>query len=253
MTNTSAESTMATNLAACPMSFVTMASVWWEPWALMKDIASSRESTMRTATMRSSYSVSQSSGDACSALMRARVRPSPLISTPLSLNLRAISGRNPSAIDESTRRFSMALHTAGYCVFESRTMFHAVSISASLSTYTWQTPAACPSTGILVLSWMYFTNWLEPRGMSRSMYSSRPRITPMSSLVSIRTNASAGTPWDAAASLRMRNRACIECNASRPPLNATALPDFRHRDMICGTTSGRDSKMTPSMPMGHLT
>lgn len=77
-------------------------------------------------------------------------------------------------------------------------------------------------------------------------------MTPMSSLVSIRTKASAGTPADAAASLRMRNSACIECRASRPPLKATALPDFRHSDMICGTTSGRDSNITPSMPMGHL-
>lgn len=157
-TNTSAESTMAANLAAWSLLLVTIASVWCEPWVLMKRIASSSESTMRIETMRSSYSVSQSSSVAGFARISARVRPSPRISTPFIPNLRAISGRNPSATSLWTRRFSMALQTAGYWVFESSTTFHAVSMSASLSTYTWQTPAACPSTGILVLSWMYFTN-----------------------------------------------------------------------------------------------
>lgn len=74
----------------------------------------------------------------------------------------------------------------------------------------------------------------------------------MSSRVSMSTKASPGIPSDAAASLRTRNRTWMERSASRPPLNATAFPDLRQRDIICGTTSGRDSKITPSMPMGHL-
>ena len=48
-------------------------------------------------------------------------------------------------------------------------------------------------------------------------------------------------------------RASFELSASAPPLNMTAFPDFRHRDMICGTTSGLDSNITPMTPIGHLT
>ena len=83
------------------------------------------------------------------------------------------------------------------------------------------------------------------------MYLSRSRMTLISALVSRRTNASAGTPAVEAASLRIVNSTRIEFAASLPPLNATALPDLRHRDMICGTTSGRDSNIIPSIPMGQ--
>ena len=83
------------------------------------------------------------------------------------------------------------------------------------------------------------------------MLSWRPSILSMSSRDSMRTNASAGIPTDAAASLRILKSTRMDSAASRPPLNATPLPDFRHRDMICGTTSGRDSKITPSIPMGQ--
>ena len=73
----------------------------------------------------------------------------------------------------------------------------------------------------------------------------------MSSLDSMSTNASPGMPAEAAASRRMLNSVRMDSVASRPPLKATALPDFRQSDMICGTTSGRDSNITPSIPMGQ--
>jgi hypothetical protein len=36
-------------------------------------------------------------------------------------------------------------------------------------------------------------------------------------------------------------------------LKTTEFPLFRQRDIICGTTSGRDSNITPSTPIGHRT
>ena len=45
-------------------------------------------------------------------------------------------GTNVSAMAELTRRVSVALHTAGYWILESRATFSAMSWSANSSTYT---------------------------------------------------------------------------------------------------------------------
>lgn len=93
----------------------------------MKETASSNESTTWIERIRSSYSVSQSSSEAGSADMMARVRPSPRSSTPFIPRRAETIGRKASATSEWTRRFSIELHTAGYCVLESTTISHAFS------------------------------------------------------------------------------------------------------------------------------
>ncbi len=58
---TIAESTSARNRAAAAGSSVTIASVWWLPWAAMWRIAPATPSTCAAAQIASRYSVSQSS------------------------------------------------------------------------------------------------------------------------------------------------------------------------------------------------
>ena len=119
---TSAESTRRTNSPARASSSVTIQSVWCEPWALMKSIASSSPPTALTDTVRSPYSESQSSsvaGAAPSPPSTPMHSASALTSTPFSLNISAILGRNPRRTDLSTKRFSMALQAAGYWILES--------------------------------------------------------------------------------------------------------------------------------------
>ena len=48
------------------------------------------------------------------------------------------------------------------------------------------------------------------------------------------------------------NSASLVCSASRPPLSSTALPLLRHSPPIWISASGRDSKITPTTPMGQL-
>ena len=46
-------------------------------------------------------------------------------------------------------------------------------------------------------------------------------------------------------------RAAVERADSRPPLRMAALPDLSARAAICGTISGRASKIMPMTPIGH--
>ena len=87
--------------------------------------------------------------------------------------------------------------------------------------------------------------------MSRSIYWSMLRIALTSFLLSINTNTPLGMPAEYAAFVRISNSVLFVLDASLPPLNMTALPDLRHNDIICGTTSGRDSNIVPIIPIGH--
>ena len=89
--------------------------------------------------------------------------------------------------------------------------------------------------------------------MMRSMYSSMASIAPTSSRVVSRPAQPSGTPAASLACFITSKSARLERIASRPPLRSTALPLLRHRPAICTSASGRDSKITPTTPIGQLT
>ena len=128
-----------------------------------------------------------------------------------------------------------------------------MSRSAAASTYTWHTPSAWPMTGMRERSMMLRTNAFEPRGMIRSTYSSSASSALTSSRVCSRPSAPAGTPQRTAASCIAAKSARLVASASLPPLSSAALPLLRHRDAICTSASGRDSKITPITPIGQET
>ena len=49
------------------------------------------------------------------------------------------------------------------------------------------------------------------------------------------------------------NSTLLVFTASEPPFRTEALPLFTHSEAICTSASGRDSKITPITPMGHVT
>ena len=88
----------------------------------------------------------------------------------------------------------------------------------------------------------------------RSIASSMPRISVTSPRVSSRVSQPAGIPSTASVARVITSaRIRLEFAASDPPLSSTALPDFRHSAAIWTSASGRDSKMTPTTPMGTVT
>mmetsp|Transcript_37522 Transcript_37522/g.83523 ORF Transcript_37522/g.83523 Transcript_37522/m.83523 type:complete len:300 (-) Transcript_37522:394-1293(-) len=115
----------------------------------------------------------------------------------------------------------------------------------------WQMPSAWPSTGILVLRWMWLTRELLPLGMTRSMTSSRASRSLISSRVWIRWIRSG--PRGPTASTMILCSAALECAASLPPLSSSPLPERRARDAIWGRASGLASKIMSSTPMGAVT
>ncbi len=70
-------------------------------------------------------------------------------------------------------------------------------------------------------------------------------VTPIATLAAL--------PAATAAECKALNKARFECSASRPPLSKTALPLFKQSEAICAKASGRDSKTTPTTPIGQLT
>ena len=100
---------------------------------------------------------------------------------------------------------------------------------------------------------MCFTSSYEPRGMIRSTSRSSDRSSSTSARDCSRLMESAGTPWKPTQALRARWIRALRLfrAASEPPFRITALPDFRASEATCGTTSGRDSKITPTTPSGH--
>mmetsp|Transcript_135 Transcript_135/g.530 ORF Transcript_135/g.530 Transcript_135/m.530 type:complete len:232 (-) Transcript_135:1149-1844(-) len=122
-------------------------------------------------------------------------------------------------------------------------------MSAALSTNTWQTPSACPSTGILVEDWMWLTSAFEPRGMTRSMTSSRASSSLMVSRL-VTSPMTPGSTSGASAATTARCMALLLRVASLPPFSSRPLPERSASAAICGSASGRLSKMIMSTPSG---
>ena len=91
---------------------VRMASVWCEPYSLMWSMASSSESTTFTATIRSRYSVYQSSSVAgLAAANSCRVRSQPRISTPCRQQLgRPSAAGSPATSLWNRKRLDRVAH-----------------------------------------------------------------------------------------------------------------------------------------------
>mmetsp|Transcript_6822 Transcript_6822/g.19669 ORF Transcript_6822/g.19669 Transcript_6822/m.19669 type:complete len:257 (-) Transcript_6822:1478-2248(-) len=128
----------------------------------------------------------------------------------------------------------------------------AMSRLASLSTYTWQMPSAWPSTGILVLFWMCDTRELEPRGMTRSMTSlwDSRSATPSRLVTRLMRSRPTSGATSSMASTMIRCRISLLRVASLPPFSSSPFPDRMARLAICGSASGRASKMISTTPMG---
>src|SRR5262249_28920884 len=121
------------------------------------------------------------------------------------------------------------------------------------STYTWQIPSPCPSTGTLLFSKMYSTNCWLPLGTINST----SRFNVSSSITSARdcssVTASLGAFGSSAnASCQSATSTSFVFAASAPPFSSTAFPDFKASAETCGTTSGRDSNTTATTPNGQL-
>ena len=130
------ESTSSRNLSAREASSVMILSVCPEPCVLINFIASDNLGTTITESLRSVYSVSQSTSTAgFISEMILRVRSQPTSSTFFKQNCLTKGGSISRAISSCTRRVSMALHAAGYCSFESRAIEIALSGSAFESIY----------------------------------------------------------------------------------------------------------------------
>ncbi|CAB4751627.1 unannotated protein [freshwater metagenome] len=119
----------------------------------------------------------------------------------------------------------------------------ALSISASLSTYTWQLPTPVSITGTVELSTTLLMSDSPPRGMRTS---TRPRAVMRyftDSWVSPGTiwMASAGSPDATRESRMMPVRASLLDAAEEDPRRSAALPLFRHRPAASTVTFGRAS------------
>mmetsp|Transcript_116222 Transcript_116222/g.325061 ORF Transcript_116222/g.325061 Transcript_116222/m.325061 type:complete len:222 (-) Transcript_116222:1281-1946(-) len=134
-------------------------------------------------------------------------------------------------------------------------MAAAACVVALESRYTWQTPSACPSTGILVFAFIYDTRALPPRGITRSITSSSANISdtcPLLVIKAIRSRLISPLLPASIASPMTLWIAAFECTASFPPLRSKPLPLAMERAEICGIESGRDSKITIRTPIGTV-
>mmetsp|Transcript_33242 Transcript_33242/g.106046 ORF Transcript_33242/g.106046 Transcript_33242/m.106046 type:complete len:452 (-) Transcript_33242:397-1752(-) len=131
----------------------------------------------------------------------------------------------------------------------------ALAGSAFSSTYMWHTPSACPSVGMRVDAMMCCTMALLPRGITRSIAPCSLSSAPIWARDS--TNPSR-EPLTRPCVARSTVEARIECRtafvreASLPPLSSNPLPEAMARAATCGTTSGLDSKMTSTTPIGTV-
>mmetsp|Transcript_25067 Transcript_25067/g.76127 ORF Transcript_25067/g.76127 Transcript_25067/m.76127 type:complete len:212 (+) Transcript_25067:1232-1867(+) len=119
----------------------------------------------------------------------------------------------------------------------------------------WQTPSAWPRVGIFVEDMMCWTIALEPRGITKSMAPCSWRSAPICARVSTRPSSEPLTrPLVARSTVlaRMEWRTALVRAASLPPLRSSPLPEAMASAATCGTTSGRDSKMTRITPMGTV-
>eukprot|EP00754_Rhynchopus_humris_P010564 Rhum_TRINITY_DN14163_c26_g1::Rhum_TRINITY_DN14163_c26_g1_i1::g.69531::m.69531 len=255
--NTPADGTCDWNAAATAASSATTQSVCFEPCVTMCSTASSAEATTRTEHSKSQYScahvATSPTGSAAAAAAAAFVRSHPFTRTFFSAAAAKKAGRKAGATASCTSSVSMLLHAEGYCVFESTAIFSAFVRSAEASTYTWQMPSACPSTGIVVLRCTCCTNSFDPRGMIRSMCSAHVSISAVCSRLLSSTTDSSGT---CVASRPSRIAPTISVHvrtASRPHFSSTPLPDLTASDAICTAASGRASKMMPRTPSGTAT
>ena len=122
------------------------------------------------------------------------------------------------------RSVSTALQAAVYCVFASIIIGIAFSISASLSTYMWHTPSACPITGIWVLSMIYLTNAFEPLGIRRSTKPSQVSSSSISLCCSTCNIHPSGKPASSTASYIIPKRIRLVNVVSFPPLRTGQFP-----------------------------
>ena len=193
--------------------------------------------------MRSSYSVDQSSSDAgtASGPKNGMLRPHTRHSTPRWRMRSAAIGRNRSATAASTSRVSAALQTPGRWVLASSKILRAIFKSAAASTYTWQMPSRCFSTGTLAYSITVRISPFPPLGMItfRQESSSHNCFTSSRLPESRSWRASAGTADSARASRSTAARTLLVRRDSLPPRRMTAFPDFRHREAASQVTVPR--------------
>ena len=177
------------------------------------------------ARMRSRYSVSQSASVAgvTSGTIR-RAASSARTSQPCARSAATMRGRNRGATRSWTTRFSMALQTLGRCTLAFRQRRSAMSRSAAASTYRWQMPSKCFTTGMRLSSMMVRFSVSPPRAMTTSMRSSRrssPRTTSRPPLTSC--TAAGGRPAaSTAARIASAIAPLVACD-SEPLFRSTAL------------------------------
>mmetsp|Transcript_20977 Transcript_20977/g.64988 ORF Transcript_20977/g.64988 Transcript_20977/m.64988 type:complete len:319 (-) Transcript_20977:703-1659(-) len=99
----------------------------------------------------------------------------------------------------------------------------------------------------MVFELMWLTSAFEPRGMTRSITSSSASSSVMVSRL-VTSPMTAGSTSGASADITARCMALLDRMASLPPLSSRPLPERSASAAICGSASGRLSKMIMSTP-----
>ncbi len=125
-------------------------------------------------------------------------------------------------------------------------------MSQGASTYTWQLPSRCLSTGTLASRLMRSIRPLPPRGITMSTYWGSVMSSPTTarSVVCTSCTPSTGRPESASACSTSSASALFDSMASEPPRRMQALPLLMARLAASMVTLGRLSNTIANTPIG---
>ena len=234
------------NARAAARSLVTIASECPEPYRLTWSIASSTESTTRTARIsaRNSSAQSDSRRDRHGRIDRTH----PLVAAQLDARARAAPPTRAAGTSAATdgvheQRLGRVAHARALDLGVDDDPLGHREIGASRPRRRGSCPPRRRSPGTRATALIAFFRPSPPRGMIRSTTPSSCASSVSSSRPPPATSASApaGSPAPSAASRAIRASTALECAADDDPRSSTALPDFRHSAAASIVTFGRAS------------